>query len=67
MGEHAFSRSQMFKWYKAFSEGRESIKDEPRTGRSSTSKKDNNVEKVRALVGSELRLTVRMSVSELTI
>jgi len=27
-GEHASSRSQVFKWYKAFSEGRESIKDD---------------------------------------
>jgi len=27
--EHALSRLQVFKWYKAFSEGRESIKDEP--------------------------------------
>jgi hypothetical protein len=31
--EHALSRSQAFKWYKAFSEGRESMKDEPRSGR----------------------------------
>ena len=43
-GEHALSRSQVFKWYKAFSEGRESIKDEPHSGRTSTSKTDNNVE-----------------------
>ena len=31
--EHALLRSQVFKWYKAISEGRESIKDEPRSGR----------------------------------
>jgi hypothetical protein len=28
-GEHALSRSQVFQWYTAFSEGRESVKDKP--------------------------------------
>jgi len=42
-GEHALSRSQVFKWFKVFSEGRESIKYEPRSGRTSISKTDNNV------------------------
>ena len=63
-GEHALSRSQVFKSYKAFSEGRESIKDEPCSGRPSTSKTDNNMEIVRALVRSDRRLTVRMIASE---
>ena len=52
-GEHALSRSQVFKWYKAFLEGHESIEDEPHSGRPSTSKTDNNVEIVRALVWSD--------------
>ena len=39
-GEHALSRSQVFKWYKAFSEGHDSIKDEPHSG-GPTSKMDN--------------------------
>ena len=52
-GEHTLSRSQVFKGYKAFSEGRESIKNEPRSGRP-TSKTDNNVEIVGALVRSDV-------------
>jgi len=66
-GEHALSRSQVFKWYKAFSEGRESIKVELRSVRPSTSKSDNNVEIVRALLRSDCRLTVRMIASELNL
>jgi len=57
----------VFKWFKAFSEGHESIKDEPRSGRPSTSKTDNNVELVGALVRSDRRLTVRMIASELNL
>jgi len=45
-GEHALSRSQVFKWYKTFPEGCESTKDEPCSGRPSTSKMDNNVVKM---------------------
>jgi len=57
-------QDHVFKWYKAFSEGSESIKDEPCSGRPSTSKTDNNVEKMWALVRSDRRLTVRMIASE---
>ena len=57
----------MFKWYEAFLEGRESIKDESRCGRHSTSKTENNVEIVGALVRSDRRLTLRMIASELNL
>ena len=66
-GEHALLRSQVFKWFKAFSEGRESIKDEPSSGRPSTSKTDKNVEIVGALLRSDRRVTVRMIASELNL
>ena len=57
----------MFRWHKSFLEGREQVEDEPRAGRISTSKTEDNVERVRSLVRSDLRLTLRMISSELNL
>ena len=35
-GEHALSRTQIFRWHKAFLDGHESVEDEPRSGRPCT-------------------------------
>jgi len=59
-GEHAVSRTQVFRWHKAFLDGHEIVEDEPRSGRPCTSKTDENMTKVRALVRSDRRLTVRI-------
>ncbi|GFW90301.1 transposable element Tc1 transposase [Trichonephila clavipes] len=48
-------------------EGRESIEDEPRSGRSSVSKTAENVVRVRDLVRLDRRLTVRMIGEELNL
>ena len=56
-GEHARWRTQVFRWHKAFLDGRESVEDEPRCGRPCTSETDENVTKVRDLVRSDWRLT----------
>ena len=66
-GEHSLSRAQVFRWHKSFLEGREQMEDEPRAGRTSTSKTDDNVERVRSLVRSDRRLTLRMTSSELNV
>ncbi|GFV81363.1 protein GVQW3 [Trichonephila clavipes] len=54
-GDSVLSRAQIFWWFKAFSEGRESIEDEPRSGRPSVSKNAENVVRVRDLVRSDRR------------
>jgi hypothetical protein len=59
-GEHSLSRAQMFRWHKSFLEGREQVEDESRAGRPSTSKTDDNVERVRTLVRSDRRLTLHI-------
>ena len=66
-GEHSLSRAQVFRWHKSFLEGREQVEDEPRAGRPSNSKTDDNVERVRSLVRSDRRLTLRMISSELNV
>jgi len=43
------------------------VEDEPRVGRPSTSKTDDNVEKARSLVRSDRRLTLRIISSELNL
>ncbi|KAJ8951711.1 hypothetical protein NQ318_012561 [Aromia moschata] len=59
-GASVFSRAQVFGWFKAFSEGRESIEDKPRSGRNSSSRTDENVDGIRDLVRSHRQLTTRM-------
>ncbi|GFY25364.1 protein GVQW3 [Trichonephila clavipes] len=66
-GDSVLSRAQAFRWFKAFSEGKESIEDEPRSGRHSVSKTAENVVRVRDLARSDRRLTVRMIGEELNL
>jgi hypothetical protein len=59
------SKVQVFRWHKAFKEGRENVEDEHCSGRPSTVKSDENVERVRSLVATDRRLTVRFVANEL--
>jgi hypothetical protein len=45
-GEEAMCRTQMYEWWKRFKEGRNSVDDDSRVGRPSTSKTDDNIAKV---------------------
>ena len=58
------SRTRVFEWHKRFVEGREDVEDDPKTGRPCTSTTYSNIEKVRQLVRSDRRLTIRVIASE---
>ncbi|XP_037897537.1 protein GVQW3-like [Glossina fuscipes] len=53
------AQSKVYKWYKNFKEGREAVEDESRPGRPSTSITDENINKIKALVIGNSRLTIR--------
>ena len=66
-GEEAMCRTQTYEWLKRFKEGRTSVDDDPRSGRPSTSKSDDNVATVREVIRSNRRLTVREVAEEVSI
>jgi len=45
-GDQCLSRTQVFEWFKMFKGGREYVGDDPKSGRPSTAKTQENVEKV---------------------
>ena len=45
-GDATLSRTMIFKWHKAFKEGRQNIEDDPHSGRPILSTNDQNVEVV---------------------
>jgi hypothetical protein len=58
-GEECMSRTQCYKWFKRFKEGRMSGGEGPRSGRLCTSTNDNHVKTVRAVIRVNHRLTLR--------
>ncbi|XP_011705557.1 PREDICTED: putative uncharacterized protein FLJ37770, partial [Wasmannia auropunctata] len=57
--DDCISRSQSGKWHKAFKEGREEIADEPRSGRPTTTRTNENVDRVRKVLRSDRRLSIQ--------
>ena len=65
-GDAMMSRTRIFEWHKRFREGREDVEDDPRSGRPTTSRTNENVERVRKKVRSDCCLTVGMIADELS-
>ena len=58
-GESTLSRTQVFEWHKAFSEGREVVESLPHLSRLSTPVNDDNIEKVKKIVLENRRVGIR--------
>ena len=61
------SRTQIFKWHKRFKKSHNKVEDDLKTGRPSTMKTDENITRVKLLVQSDHRLTVRMISDKLSL
>jgi transposase len=64
-GEDALKRSAVFKWVQHYREGRKDPTDNKRSGRSSTSRSNENINRVHSLVLSDRRITVQMIADKL--
>ena len=64
-GDETMSRARVFEWHKRFASGRDDVEDDPKYGRPTTSRNEENIQKVKKLVRSDRRMTVRMLAEEL--
>jgi len=58
-GDNAMKKTAVYKWLKRFSEERESVTDEERSGRPATSRTEENIAKIHQIVRESRQLTVR--------
>jgi len=66
-GDQALSRSNVFRWYGRFRDGQEDIEDDPRSGRPTECRNDNNVEKIFQSLLQNRHLSLRMLADEVNI
>ncbi|UYV81262.1 hypothetical protein LAZ67_20000574 [Cordylochernes scorpioides] len=66
-GEATLDRSNVYRWYKMFSEGREDVNDEELAGRPSTSTTDEKINEVEKMILANRRITVREVAEDLNI
>ncbi|GFU92852.1 protein GVQW3 [Trichonephila clavipes] len=65
--DECMGKTQIKEWYGRFKNGRTSVDSDPRSGRPSTGTSSHNVERVRAAVEQDRRLTVRELEDEIRI
>jgi len=65
--DNALKKTAVYQWVKCFSEGRESVTDEERSGRPETSRTEANNAKIREIVRENRWLTVRSIAEQVNI
>jgi len=65
--DNATKKTAVYKWMKRFSEGRESVTDEERSGRAATSRTEEKISKVRQILRENHRLTARSIAEQVNI
>jgi len=53
--EDALSRTQVYEWYSRFKGGEMSCEDQPRSGRTSTCRNDENLDKIHSAINADRR------------
>ncbi|UYV60923.1 hypothetical protein LAZ67_1002852 [Cordylochernes scorpioides] len=66
-GEATLDRSNVYRWYKMFSEGGEDVNDEERAGRPSTSTTNEKINEVEKMILANRRITVKEVAEDLNI
>jgi len=66
-GDNAVKKTAVYKWVKRFSEGKESVTDEQRSGWPATRRTEENIAKIRQIVCENRRLTVRSIAEQVNI
>ena len=56
--EEALSQARVYEWFSRFKRGDMSLKDQPRSERPSTSRTDENIQKVRDVIMFDRRRTI---------
>ena len=59
LGNECINKTRIKEWYNRFKGGRTSVDSDSRSGRPSTKKKLNNIERVRLAIEGDRRLTIR--------
>ncbi|GBM34228.1 hypothetical protein AVEN_60570-1 [Araneus ventricosus] len=67
IGDDSLKKTAIYEWFSRFRGGHESLEDEIRSGRLSTSRNEGTVEQVKWIIRSDQRMTIRELAQEVEI